>query len=152
MDAVTAADAVTLGFGFTFAELAERQGLVRLDRVFLDRLAAEDATQHARLMAARAAPEAMSGAEESALIIALSPYLDTFVATLFGIEAQTLALARETQELDPIHACKRLFVQRQAVKKYADPAGFDGPALRAALEVLLGGTLTERRFAEQVAT
>ena len=43
MDAVTAADAVTLGFGFSFADLATRDGLVRLDRVFLDQLAAEDA-------------------------------------------------------------------------------------------------------------
>ena len=42
-----------------------------------------------------------------------------------------LALARDTHALDPIHACKRLFVQRQAVKKYPDPSGFDGAALRA---------------------
>ena len=46
-----------LGFGFGFADLADRDGLVRLDRAFLERLAAEDAGLHARLLAARAAPD-----------------------------------------------------------------------------------------------
>ena len=94
---------------------------MRLDRVFLERLAAEDAALHARLMAARGAPDALSVKDESDLVVALGPHLDGFVAALFGIEAETLALARETHALDPIHACKRLFVQRQAVKKYPDP-------------------------------
>src|SRR5277367_5197400 len=139
-----------LGFGFSFAELAEREGLVRLDRVFLKGLAAGDAALHARLMAARAAPNALAVKDESELVVALGPHLDGFVAALFGIEAETLALARETHALDPIHACKRLFVQRQAVKKYPDPSGFDGAALRAALEAVIGGALTEAVFAERV--
>ena len=46
-----------LGLGFTFAELAGRDGLIRLDRVFLDRLAGPDPALHARLLAARAAPD-----------------------------------------------------------------------------------------------
>src|SRR5678815_3415469 len=123
MDAETAADAVTLGNGFTFTELASREGLVRLDHVFLDRLAADDADLHTRLMAARAAPDALSVKDESDLVVALGPHVDTCVAALFGIEAATLALAQATHTLDPIHACKRLFVQRQAVKKHPDPSG-----------------------------
>src|SRR5579863_6148078 len=140
----------SLGFDFGFAELATREGLVRLDRAFLERLAAEDAALHLRLMAARAEPDAVAMKDESELVVALGPHLDGFVAALFGIEAETLALARETHALDPIHACKRLFVQRQAVKKYADPSGFDGAALRAALEALFGEALTERVFADRV--
>ena len=140
-----------LGFGFSFAELAERGGLVRLDRLFLEALAAEDAALHARLMAARAAPDALAVKDESDLVVALGPHLDGFVAALFAIEAETLALARETHALDPIHACKRLFVQRQAVKKYPDPSAFDGAALRAALEAVIGEALTELVFAERVA-
>ena len=140
-----------LGFDFGFAELATREGLVRLDRLFVERLAAEDAALHGRLMAARAAPDAVAVKDESELVVALGPHLDPFVAALFGIEAETLALARETHALDPIHACKRLFVQRQAVKKFADASGFDGGALRAALEALIGGALTELGFAERVA-
>ena len=59
------ADPRALAFGLTFADLAERAGLERLDALFLDQLAEQDAGLHARLMAARAAPPAM--AEESRL-------------------------------------------------------------------------------------
>jgi NADPH-dependent glutamate synthase beta subunit-like oxidoreductase/NAD(P)H-flavin reductase len=151
MDALSAAETATLGLGLSFAELRDRAGLVRLDHLFLDELATRDAALHARLLAARAAPDAISGPEESVLVVGLAPHLDAFVAGLFRVEAENLALARLTQELDPIHACKRLFVQRQAVKKYPDPSGFDGPALCTALEALFGDPLTERRFADHVA-
>ncbi|HME21633.1 MAG TPA: FAD-dependent oxidoreductase [Acetobacteraceae bacterium] len=151
MDAVPVADAATLGFGFSFSDLAARDGLVLLDRMFLDRLAGEDATLHARLLAARAAPDELSALDESDLVVALAPHLDGFVAALFGIEAETLALAHATHALDPIHACKRLFVQRQAVKKYPDPLGFDGVALRADLEARFAEAVSERGFADHVA-
>ncbi len=151
MDAAPAADVVTLGFGFGFADFASREGLVRLDRTFLAWLAGEDAALHARLLAARAAPDGVAVLDESELVVALAAHLDAFVAMLFGIEPETLALALETAALDPIHACKRLFVQRQAVKKYSDPSGFDGPALRVVLEALFGEALTERAFAGHVA-
>ncbi|HXT82260.1 MAG TPA: FAD-dependent oxidoreductase [Acetobacteraceae bacterium] len=140
-----------MGFGFSFAELATRQGLVRLDRCFLDRLAAEDAALHASLLAARATPDTLAEKDASALIIALGPHLDAFAGGLFGIETELLALARQTHELDPVHACKRLFVQRQAVKKYSDPSAFDGPALAASLEARFGEALTEPAFAAHVA-
>ena len=42
MDASTAMKQQALGFGFSFEDLASREGLARLDRLFLDRLAAED--------------------------------------------------------------------------------------------------------------
>ena len=147
-------DAVTdgaLGFGFSFADLAHRDGLIGLDRAFLARLGDEDAALRDRLLAARAAPDGLAGKDESDLIVALGPHLDGFVAALFGIEPQTDALARETATLDPIHACKRLFVQRQAVKKYADTAVLDGAALRATLEARFGEPMTETVFATHVA-
>ncbi|MSP03032.1 MAG: pyridine nucleotide-disulfide oxidoreductase [Acetobacteraceae bacterium] len=140
-----------LGFGFTFADLAARDGLARLDQAFVAGLAEADPAQHLRLVAARAAPDALPGKDESALIVDLGPHLDTFVAELFGIGAETAALMAATLALDPVHACKRLFVQRQAVKKYADPQGFDGPALRAGLEQRFGQPLTEPVFASFVA-
>jgi NADPH-dependent glutamate synthase beta subunit-like oxidoreductase/NAD(P)H-flavin reductase len=147
---VTVSDASRLGLGFTFADLATREGLIRLDQQFLKTLDGQDAALQQRLLAARAAPHALSSRDESDLVVALGPHLDAFVATLFGIEAETGALMQETLALDPIHACKRLFVQRQAVKKYPDPSGFDGPALRAALEARIGAPLTERNFATHV--
>ena len=148
MDALTQAGA--LGLGFTFAELADRQGLVRLDRAFLEALLAGDAELHRRLLAARAAPETLAAKAEGELLVALGPHVEAFVAALFGIEAEIAAIAERTHTLDPIHKCKRLFVQRQAVKKYPDPAGFDGTALRRELEARMGGALTELGFAHAV--
>jgi NADPH-dependent glutamate synthase beta subunit-like oxidoreductase/NAD(P)H-flavin reductase len=142
----------SLGFGVTFQDLAERDGLVRLDQMFLAELERADPALNLRLLAARAAPDSLPSKDESALIIDLGSHLDNFVATLFGIVPETTALLAETLALDPIHACKRLFVQRQAVKKYADPSGFDGPELRHALEQRFGEPLTEKTFATFVAT
>ena len=139
-----------LGLGFTFAELAGRDGLIRLDRVFLDRLAGPDPALHARLLAARAAPDRVSAKDESALIIALGQVLDGFLGELFGIQDALDGLMRQTMALEPVHACKRLFVQRQAVKKYPDPSAFDGPALRAELEARMDSALTESGFAAAV--
>ena len=140
-----------LGFGFTFADLNDRDGLIRLDKQFLEALEDRDTGLHHRLLAARAAPDSLTSRDESDLVVALGPHLDEFVAELFGIQSDTAELMQQTLELDPIHACKRLFVQRQAVKKYPDPSGFDGPALRAALEARIGAPLTDKSFATQVA-
>ncbi|HVZ08681.1 FAD-dependent oxidoreductase [Rhodopila sp.] len=147
-----------LGFGFSFADLATRDGLIRLDQRFLRELEAQAPDLHQRLLAARAAPEAVAKRDESDLVVALGPVLDRFLAALFGVETEAQALMDATLALDPIHACKRLFVQRQAVKKYPDPAGFDGAALRAELEAALAGSLagpladplTEAGFAQAV--
>ena len=147
---MTVSDVPNLGFGFTFADLATRDGLVRLDKRFLEALAGQHPELHRRVLAARATPDAVPTRDESDLVVALGPHLDAFVAELFHVEAETGALARETLALDPIHSCKRLFVQRQAVKKYADPTSFDGPALRAALETRIGAKLTEQAFATHV--
>ncbi|HEY6433192.1 MAG TPA: FAD-dependent oxidoreductase [Acetobacteraceae bacterium] len=150
MDAVTSADAPRLALGFAHADLGTRAGLIRLDQHFLRALAAADAELHVKLLAARADPDAPSARDLSELIVALGPHLDRFVAALFDIEQETDALNRATLALDPIHSCKRLFVQRQAVRKYPDPTGFDGPALRAALEDRFGESLTELSFALHV--
>ncbi|MGE0418268.1 MAG: FAD-dependent oxidoreductase, partial [Acetobacteraceae bacterium] len=142
--------AASINLGFSFTELAGRPGLIRLDQAFLARLQTTEAELHQRLLAARAAPDTLDGKAESDLIVALGPHLDHFVAELFGISAQTDALAAATAGMDPIHSCKRLFVQRQAVRKYADPSGFDAAALRADLEARFGESLTEAVFARHV--
>src|SRR5207245_5076451 len=75
-----------------------------------------------------------------------------FIAELFGIVAEMNALRARHGALAPLYGVKRLFVQRRAAKKYTaeQAASFDGPALRRALEPLIGGALTELRFAEKV--
>ncbi len=144
-------DAFPLGFGFRFADLAQADGLVRLDRQFLVALAAEAPELHAVLLKARAAPEMLAAKEESALLTGLGPHLEAFLASLFGIEAELAEVASATHALDPVHACRRLFVQRQAVRKYPGPSAFDGAALRRQLEGSMGENFSEGAFAAAVA-
>jgi NADPH-dependent glutamate synthase beta subunit-like oxidoreductase/NAD(P)H-flavin reductase len=140
---------MTLGFGLDFSRIATRDGLVALDKLFLERLSG-DAELHHRLLAARAEPDSLDAKAEGELVIALGEALEPFLGELFGIAAELDAAAAETARLDPVHSVKRLFVQRQAVKKYADPSGFDAAALRVALEARMGSALTEPAFAQHV--
>ncbi len=102
--------------------------------------------------AARAAPRTLAAKAESDLILEVAPHLDGFLARLFGVEAETAAASARHLALDPIYACKRLFVQRRAAKTHAPEAAaaFDGDALGKALTGLIGGPLDQRRFAERV--
>jgi NADPH-dependent glutamate synthase beta subunit-like oxidoreductase/NAD(P)H-flavin reductase len=147
-------ESLSLAFDLKLADLYRRDGLVRLDGCFVDALKARDAELHNRLMAARVAPDEVAGKAESELIVELAPVLEDFVGELFGIAGDTRALKSRQDALAPLYTVKRLFVQRRAAKKFssADAAGFDGDALRAELEPLLGGELTELRFAQQVDT
>lgn len=147
---MTGMDATSLGLGFCLSDLAERDGLIRLDRGFLAVLEAEAPELRAALLAARAQPGAVAKGDESALLISLGPHLQSFLGKLFDIEAELAAVVAATASLDPVHSCRRLFVQRQAVKKYADPQGFDGPALRRALEEAMGEAFAESTFSTHV--
>ena len=104
-----------LGFGISFGDLYEREGLLRLDRVFLAFLGEADAALRDKLISSRARPPAAR--EESDLLVALSPHVEDFLARLFGIEAEARALAARHNELAPLYAVKRQFVQRRALHK-----------------------------------
>ena len=139
------------GSGVDWAGLATAGGLARLDAAFVAELAAADAGVHARLMAARAAPDGLDEKAEGELVVAAGAHLDAFLGALFGVEGELAGVAARTRALDPVHACKRMFVQRQAVKKYSDPSSFNGAALRGALEAAMGEAFSEMGFAALVA-
>ena len=116
-----------LSFGIEFGDLYERDGLLRVDAAFLQFLGEADAALRERLVAARREPP--SGKDESDLLIALAPHVEDFIATLFGIGAEAVALAEQHHALAPLYSVKRLFVQRRALHKVkpedASPRGFD---------------------------
>ena len=90
---------------------------------------------HVRLLAARAAPDALDAAgRKPAHRGARARCWKASSPSCSALARRWTRWSARTRQLDPVHACKRLFVQRQAVKKYPDPSGFDGAALRAALE------------------
>jgi len=141
------ANEIHLAHGLAFADLYVSEGLARIDAAFLDSLAPE---LRARLLAARQTPPA--GKDESSLLMELAPHLEDFIARLFGILPELRALAERHNALAPVFACKRLFVQRRAIKAHRPEAAeaFDGPALAAELERRFGEPLSEIAFARRV--
>ncbi|MBS0338366.1 MAG: FAD-dependent oxidoreductase [Proteobacteria bacterium] len=146
------ASSPSLRFGFAFADLYDREALVRLDAQFIAFLRELDAALADRLVAARQAPAAIAAKDESELLIALSPHLEDFLARLFGIESELQALAAQHNALAPLYSVKRLFVQRRAVHKVKaeDAAAVDGDAAEKALAALFGEAFTELAFARHV--
>ncbi|HTQ33840.1 MAG TPA: FAD-dependent oxidoreductase [Stellaceae bacterium] len=149
---------LSLGYGLAFAELYEREGLIKLDRAFVAHLAAGDATLHDRLMVARADVAALDKKAESDLLVDLAPHVEDFLGRLFGIEPDIRELQARHDELAPLYSVKRLFVQRRAIKeiKEAEAASLDGAALRTALgfgepdKTRVGVLAWERRYAGTV--
>jgi NADPH-dependent glutamate synthase beta subunit-like oxidoreductase/NAD(P)H-flavin reductase len=142
----------TLPNGTPFADLYTRDGLVRLDAAFCAFLTTVNSGVFNRLMAARAAPDSLSGKDESTLILDLAPYVDDWLGELFGITAQIQQQRQATDALAPLFATKRLFVQRVALKQYTteQAATFDGQALRQQLAILMGQPFSELAYATAV--
>jgi NADPH-dependent glutamate synthase beta subunit-like oxidoreductase/NAD(P)H-flavin reductase len=140
---------LALPHGLRFEDLYDEAGLARLDGLFLDALQENAPELAAQLKAGRAAPETLGRKEESDLLIALAPHLEDFLAELFQIRAPLAELAAKHEELAPLYNCKRLFVQRQALKahKPADVEGLDPAPLEAELERRIGAPLTDLSFA-----
>jgi NADPH-dependent glutamate synthase beta subunit-like oxidoreductase/NAD(P)H-flavin reductase len=143
---------LSLRFGFVFEDLYSREGMVRLDRTFLEYLKAGDPALCERLLAARKNPDALARKQASDLVIAAAGYLEDFIAELFGIEEDVRELQERHHELAPLYAVKRKFVQRKAITQFkADEATrFDGDAIEADLETLFEGPLDELTFARFV--
>ncbi len=143
---------LTPGFGLEFNDFYTREGLARVDTQFLEYLAAHDSLVHARLLEARAEPDALEEKPLSALLVDAAPWVEDFIAELFHVRAEIASLAARHHRLAPLYSCRRLFVQRQ-VGKNRDPAQvaqLDGDALSAQLEPLMGDPADELKFAESV--
>ncbi len=140
-----------LPFGLTFEDLYDDAGLARVDAAFLDHLGAADAGLAARLTAARETPDGLEPKDHSQLLIDLGPHLEDFLGALFGIEREVAELAAAHNALAPLYRCKRLFVQRRAVKKFKpeEAESLDGPTLEVQLTKMIG-PFSEDAFSEAV--
>ncbi len=148
----TASSPLQLHYGFTFPQLYSSAGIAELDSRFLEELAGWNGELHQQLQAARQNPEALARKAASELVIAAAPYLEDFIAKLFGIEKEVGLLRAHHDELAPIYSVKRKFVQRKAVTSISKDQAmtFDGDSLAADLETLIDGPLTELCFAKCV--
>src|ERR1700731_213443 len=136
---------LVLQHGLSFADLYDRDGLVRLDRAFVAHLAETDLGLHDRLMTARRDPDVIEGLDESSLLVDLAPHLEDFIGELFGIAAEVRALQARHDELAPLYSVKRLFVQRRAVREIKEPEAeaLNGDRLQRELDTLIGGPAAE---------
>jgi NADPH-dependent glutamate synthase beta subunit-like oxidoreductase/NAD(P)H-flavin reductase len=140
-----------LGFGISFEQLYDRDGLIALDKAFVSALCTSNAGIHNRLVTARATPSGLSEKEHSQLIIDTAPHVEDFLAELFGIHSELTALKEMHFELAPLYSCKRLFVQRRALKgvKPEDAEKYDGESLWKQLSLVGTGNI-ELSFARAV--
>lgn len=141
-----------LAGGLQFRDLYDRLGLIKLDHAFMDYLEKHQQPLAGRLLTARANPALLKPLDESNLLIELAPYLDQFIGDLFGVEDFLQSLSAQTHQLEPLYACKRLFVQRQAVKtfKLEEANLFSVTELDHQITDLLGKDWDELKFATTV--
>ncbi len=145
-------DAALSQCGLAFKDLYSRDGLMRLDACFLEFLSTADGGIANQVRNARGDPPRLAAKDESALILAVAPHLERFIAAAFGIKDESLALAARHDALAPLYAIKRTFVQRKSSAKYkADQAGaFDGLALEKSLASAFSEGFSELAFARHV--
>ena len=141
-----------LAFNLNFPDLYTHDGLSTLDKAFVAMLADASPELHNRFVAARGLPSAIAAKDESQLLLDVAPYVEDFIATLFGIEKEVKALTSRHQSLTVLYDCKRLFVQRRAIKAYKaeEAATFNGFHLEQELETFFQRPLSELSFATQV--
>lgn len=120
-------------FGLSFNDFYDREGLSRLDAAFVAWLKDASIDLHARLMMARATPEALAVKDESNLLIELARPLEDFVGILFGVGEEVAALRGRHSRLAPLYDCKRLFVQRYVTRAIKPDAAavLDGASVTA---------------------
>jgi NADPH-dependent glutamate synthase beta subunit-like oxidoreductase/NAD(P)H-flavin reductase len=124
-------------FGSSFNDFYDREGLARLDAAFVEWLKDGNVDVHARLLSARAAPDALAAKDESNLLIELARPLEDFVGILFGVARESAELRARHRRLAPLYDCKRLFVQRYAARalKPDVAAALDGASVTAAVDL-----------------
>src|SRR5262249_58725113 len=105
---------LTLTHGLAFTDLYQTNGLGRIDDLFQAHLAAADADLAGRLGTARAQPAAHDAKAESALLIAVAPHLEDFIAGMFQIRAEVGALAGRPPPLAALSALQPPFARRPA--------------------------------------
>src|SRR3989338_33457 len=103
--------------GFSFNELASAEGLARVDKTFLNKLASQNPEYYQDLLSYREQSKQFSALEISQLLINIAPLLEKFIADLFGIEEAVEALRLATLSHEPIFVFKEWYVLRQAKRR-----------------------------------
>lgn len=101
---------------FTFAEIFNAEGLLRLDQAFLEQLKKFNSELHDDLIAYRNGSKSFTDFEISELLIACAIQLENFLTHLFKIENAVEASRIKTISNNPISSFKKFFILRNAKK------------------------------------
>lgn len=108
-----------LDLGFKFEDLYQTDKLKELDNYFLSYLKLQDVSIYHLLIDARINFNNWEP-KHSKLIIDLAPYLEEFIASLFFIKKELEFEKEKYESFSKIYECKRLFVQRYALKSISN--------------------------------
>lgn len=122
-------------------DLYTHAGLKHIHENFLTFLAEHDAPLAAAYEAVGDAPL------DSALILALSPYIEDYIAHLFDIKADVRNLQDSHHQLAILSRIKRQFVQRLAVRQYLPESWGNPEELSSEMTRLLGNEWSQLTFA-----
>ncbi|WP_339046201.1 FAD-dependent oxidoreductase [Candidatus Mesenet endosymbiont of Agriotes lineatus] len=131
-------------FSISFFDLYHIDGLKKLDNVFLDHIKNYNKDLYHSLCKARENKN-----YDSQLVIELSPAVEEFISKLFFIEEEAGALRKKHEDFVMLYKCKRLFIQRYALKKYVKTDDIDINLITKKLSVFLKFPLQEQDFAQE---
>ncbi len=145
---------LSLAHDLSFSDLYSRDGLIRIDNLFVDDLRVRDTDLFNRLVTARRAPQELEPRAYSELLTDLGPFLEQFLGELFDIGEEISGHRDAVLELDPIYQCKLKFVRRRAAKAIRgdELAQVDGDSITQEISGHIGQAVNERNFARAVMT
>ncbi|RZB12280.1 glutamate synthase subunit beta [Ehrlichia minasensis] len=136
-----------LNFELTAQNLYTREGLVKLDNLFLSYLQSHNQNLYETLIRERN-NESKSN-NTSCTIIELSYIVEDFISKLFSIENEIITQQNIHKEFSEIYRCKRLFIQRYALKKYPDINSLNISEITEQIRELFQFPIEDKEFAEQ---
>lgn len=141
---------ISLKFGLKFSDLYSHHGLIKVDNAFNEFIETEDDDLLKKIFEVRKLK--LSEKEYSSFIIEVAPYLEKFICEMFNIEPELEYLKNTHDKLSNIYKCKRLFVQRQAIRYYGkeDWSEFNPIESYNKINSLLGNKFSEIAFSNLV--
>ena len=123
---------------FSAQNLYTPEGLQEIDKAFLKFLKDASCVLYEAYESLRFGKK-VNFQEESKFLLELAPFVENFLAKIFSIEEEVFDLQKSLSNLAPLFQCRRLFIQRRALKKYSAEGSkdFDGATLEKHLFPLM---------------
>ena len=136
-----------LNFNLTTQDLYNRKGLIKLDNIFLSYLKSSNQNLYDSLTKAR---DNNKPENNTSYIIEISYIVEEFISKLFAIEDEITQQQNIHKEFSEIYKCKRLFIQRYALKKYPNINNLDISDITQKIQKIFQLPIQEKTFAKQV--